>query len=103
MAVKDTIEASNSRAYKEGVADLETKYLSKITTPAGDNVYIKDALARQEIANIKELIDGGTHFLGVTDTDISDGSTTASVHIIPDDKMVTAAKGDFVIKSVGSF
>ena len=83
MATAKTIPASAEQPYTEGVADATTQYVSKVTLPSGDLAYIKDALARQTIANIKEAIDGGTHFLGVTTTALTDGSTTNPITIKP--------------------
>ena len=95
MAELKTIEASAAQPYTEGVAGTDSAYVSKVTLPNGNTAYIKDALARQTIANIKEAIDGGTHFLGVTTTALTDGATTNPVTIGEDS--VTAQRGDFVI------
>ena len=95
MAKLTTIAASAATPYEEGVADATTQYVSKVTLPNGDTAYIKDALARQTIANIKDAIDGGTHFLGVTSSALTDGATTSPVTI--EDESVTPTKGDFVI------
>ena len=99
MAAINTIPASSSMTYVEGIADVDTKYVSKVTLPNGDLAYIKDALARQTIANIKEAIDGGTHFLGVTTTALTDGATTSPITI--NGESVTPSKGDFVIVAKG--
>ena len=95
MATAKTIPASAEQPYTEGVVGAETQYVSKVTLPNNETAYIKDALARQTIANIKEAIDGGTHFLGVTTTTLTDGATTSPITI--EDESVTPAKGDFVI------
>ena len=95
MATAKTIPASADQPYTEGVVDAETQYISKVTLPNNQTAYIKDALARQTIANIKEAIDGGTHFLGVTTTALTDGAATNPVEI--NGSQVTANTGDFVI------
>ena len=64
------------------------KYLSKITLLDGTQVKIKDSEARAAIA-------GGTHFIGITTTALTDGSGTNPVVINGDD--VTAANGDIVV------
>ena len=54
--------------------------ISKITLPTGNtyNTYnIKDATARELISSLGSP----THYIGVTTTEISDGSTTSSVLI----------------------
>jgi len=94
MAQIDSIPASADKNYKEGVADVTTQYVSKIIQ-SGETRYIKDALARQAIANIEAAIAGGTHFIGVTTTELTDGSTTNPVTI--SGQSVTAKTGDFVI------
>lgn len=69
----------------------EKAWISQVTMPNGDIVYIKDADARDEIDKLSSY----TEFLGVTTTAIEDGTTTAVVSI--DSKDVTAKKGDIVI------
>ena len=95
MAAINTIPASADTPYTEGQADIATQYVSKVTLPNGSLAYVKDALARQTIANIKAAIDGGTHFIGVTTTELTDGATTNPVTI--GGESVTAKTGDFVI------
>ena len=70
-------------------------YISAVRTPNGGTHYLKDAEARaaitaaeerigenaQDIADIKDAIRGGTHFLGVTSTVLSDGGTSNTVTI----------------------
>ena len=62
--------------------------ISQFTMPSGDILELKDKVAREAVA-------GGTHFLGVTTTAISDGSTTATISI--GGESVTAANGDIVV------
>ena len=79
MAATKTIPASPAQPYTEGIDGVDTQYISKIGLADGSTKYIKDALARQAIANIEAAIDGGTHFLGVTTTALTDGSTTNQI------------------------
>lgn len=62
--------------------------ISQFTMPDGNILELKDKVAREAIA-------GGTHFLGVTVTEIADGSTTQSITI--GEESVTAANGDIVV------
>ena len=50
-----------------------------------------------EIAALKTAVSGGVHFIGVTTTAISDGSTTSSIAISGKSSNVTAATGDIVL------
>lgn len=86
-------------------------YISTARTPDGGTHYLKDAEARnaitaaeerigenaQDIADIKEAIRGGTHFIGVTATELTDGCTTNPIVI--DGVNVTAKAGDFTIRN----
>lgn len=63
--------------------------ISSFTLPNGDVVEIKDEVARA-------AQESGMHFLGVTTSDISDGSTTATITI--GGQSVTAVAGDIVTK-----
>ena len=72
----------------------EKKYLSKIAK-GSDTLWLKDAEARQEIADIKSSITGAMHYAGVTTTEISDGSTTGTITI--SGESYTAKNGDVVI------
>lgn len=69
--------------------------ISQITLPSGSTYYIKDATARADIQNILSSISGGIHYLGVTTSEISDGSTTNPIVI--DSENITAVAGDLVI------
>lgn len=69
--------------------------ISKIKLPTGTTYDLKDAQARSDIERIEELIVGGTHFLGVTTTPLTEGATTNPITI--DGKSVTAVSGDIVI------
>jgi len=51
--------------------------ISKITLPSGNTYDIKDATARELISSLGSP----THYIGVTTTEISDGSTISSVLI----------------------
>lgn len=69
------------------------KYISKIVK-GGKTLHVKDAEARQDIADIKSSITGAMHWLGYTTTGLTDGATTNPVEI--DGKSVTAQAGDVV-------
>lgn len=69
--------------------------LSTITLPSGTTYDIKDAKARTDIADIREIIEtleGYTEYLGVTTTALTDGATTNPITI--GGVSVTAKKGD---------
>ena len=68
--------------------------ISQFTMPNGDIVEIKDKVAREAVA-------GGTHFLGVTTTEVSDGSPQTSVTIGEESKAV--ANGDIVVNGNKEF
>ena len=70
--------------------------ISKITLPGGSTYDIKDAVARQAIEEITGDLTGGMHYLGVTSSNISDGSTTNPITV--DSTSVTAKAGDIAIK-----
>jgi hypothetical protein len=69
--------------------------LSKIKLPSGTSYNLKDAQARADIETIKSSITGGMHYIGVTTTALTDGSTTNPITI--DTKSVTAESGDIAI------
>lgn len=71
----------------------DKKYLSKIVKGT-DTFWLKDAQAWADIAEIRELIAGGTHWIDATTTEISDGSTTNPIMV--DGKSYTAQAGDIV-------
>ena len=71
--------------------------ISKITLPSGTTYNLKDAWARERITDLS----GYTKYLGVTTTEISDGSSTNPVVINGED--VTAIKGDIVNYGSGEF
>ena len=51
--------------------------ISKITLPSGGTYDIKDSTAREAIASLS----GGSYFLGVSETPITDQSTTSPIYI----------------------
>lgn len=69
----------------------ENPYISKITLPSGNTYDIKDATAREAIA----ALEGGSYFLGITSTEIHDGSTLATISIGGVD--TTATNGNIAI------
>ena len=72
-----------------------SKYtISQFTMPDGNIIELKDKVAREAVA-------GGTHFLGVTSTELVDGSTTSTITIAGES--VTAANGDIVVYGVKEF
>ena len=68
--------------------------ISQFTMPDGNILELKDKVARDTLA-------GGTSFLGVTSTEITDGATTESVVIGNDTK--TAVNGSIVVYGVKEF
>lgn len=68
--------------------------ISSITLPSGITYEIKDATARSAIA-------GGTSFLGITTTALTDGATTQTITI--DGKSVSAINGAIVIYENAEF
>lgn len=62
--------------------------ISKITLPSGQTYDIKDATARAAIA-------GGTSFLGVTTTELTNGAETATITV--GGKSISAVNGGMVI------
>ena len=62
--------------------------ISKIVTQSGDEYNLKDAAARAAIAELEAY----TEYLGVTTTELTDGSTTNPITI--NGESVTAKKGE---------
>ena len=69
--------------------------ISTIKLPSGTSYNIKDAQARADIETIESAISGGMHYIGVTTTALTDGSSTNPITI--GDKSVTAKSGDIAI------
>lgn len=69
-------------------------YISKLTVK-GTTYDIKDAEARSSIVALEAAVAGGTHFIGITTSDITDGSAVTPVSI--DGADVTPKAGDIVI------
>lgn len=65
--------------------------ISSITLPSGNSYNLKDATARAAIA----ALEGGSYFLGVTTTALTDGATTNPITV--DGDSVTAVNGNMVI------
>ena len=72
--------------------------ISQFTMPDGNILELKDKVAREAVA-------GGTHFLGVTVTEIEDGSSTTSLTFGTGADAVTktAANGDIVVYGIKEF
>ena len=68
--------------------------ISQFTMPDGNVLELKDKVAREAVA-------GGTHFIGVTSSEIEDGSTTQVITI--GGESVTAANGDIVVSGNKEF
>lgn len=71
--------------------------ISKITLPSGTTYDLKDAEARERIAELEQWSD----YLGVTTTALTDGATTNPITI--DGESVTAKKGNIAIYSNKEF
>lgn len=68
-------------------------YISKVTLPTGNSYDIKDAEARDLIAELQR----NGKYLGITTTPLTEGATTNPITI--DGESVTAKAGDWVITS----
>lgn len=71
--------------------------ISIIKLPSGTSYNIKDAQARTDIANLQTIATGAMHFLGVTTTAITDGSTTATISIDGENKTLAASDAGAVV------
>ena len=71
--------------------------ISKIVLPDGNTYVIKDAVARAAMGGIS----GAMRYLGVTTTELTDGSTASPVVI--DGKNITPISGDVVIYGTCEF
>lgn len=71
--------------------------ISKITLPSGNTYDIKDAGARELIAQLQ----GGQYFLGLTTTPLTDGATTKPIVIDGDN--VNQEKGNIVVYGNAEF
>lgn len=74
---------------------MANPYISSITLPTGNTYDVKDAGARELIAELQQ----NAKFIGVTTTELSDGSTTNPIVI--DGESVTAKAGDWTITDDG--
>lgn len=75
--------------------------IKQITLPSGTTYNIKDATARSDIQEIRNLISGGVHYIGTTTTALTDGATTNPIVI--GGKNVTAKSGDLAIYGAKEF
>lgn len=75
--------------------------IKQITLPSGTTYNIKDAAARSDIQEIRNLISSGVHYIGTTTTALTDGATTNPIVI--GGKNVTAKSGDLAIYSTKEF
>jgi len=57
---------------------MDKKYLSKLTV-GGQQYDLKDAEARQSIADLQTSVTGGMHYIGETSTALTDGATTSTL------------------------
>lgn len=71
--------------------------ISKITLPSGNTYDIKDAVAREAIA----ALEGGSYFLGVTTTALTDQATTNPITV--GGESVTAKNGNIVVYGNAEF
>lgn len=69
--------------------------ISKIELPSGQVYNIKDAQVRSDIATIQTAVSGGVSFLGITTTEITDGSSVTSVTV--GGKTLSAINGALII------
>lgn len=73
---------------------MDKKYLSKIVQ-GSDTLYIKDAEAQSAISDLQSSVTGAMHYIGITTTSLTDGSTTNPIVIDSED--VTAKAGDVAV------
>lgn len=73
--------------------------ISKITLPSGNTYDIKDAGARELIAQLQ----GGSYFLGVSTTALTDGATTNPINIDGETNPVTAVNGNMAVYGNAEF
>lgn len=71
--------------------------ISKITLPSGTTYNFKDAQARSDIAELQGLTTGAMHYLGITTTALTDGSTTATISIDNVPKTMSSADAGGVV------
>lgn len=72
----------------------DTPVVSKVTTTNGTTYFYKDREAREVIETLEAQISGGVHWIGVTTTVLTDGSTTNPITI--GGSPITAGNGDMV-------
>lgn len=73
------------------MADENELWISKITLPSGNTYNLKDRKARELIA----ALEGGSYFLGISSTPITEGSTTATITVGGEEK--EASNGNIAI------
>lgn len=71
--------------------------VSKVKTTNGTTYNIKDATARQQIADMQSSLTGAMHYIGITTTALSDGATTATISIDGASKTLTASDAGSVV------
>ena len=72
--------------------------IAKVTLPNGNTYMFKDAVARQQIADLADIHTSAIHYRGITSTNLVDGSLVNP--IIIDNKNFTAKSGDIVIVGI---
>lgn len=84
-------------------------YISTLRTPDGGTHYLKDSEAREAVSSLEnrmadneesiesiiESVKGGTRFVGITTSPVTDGSTMNTIAV--DGQEVSVKKGDFTI------
>ena len=76
---------------------MSKQYLDSFKLPSGNKYYLKDTEAREAIA----ALEGGSYFLGVTTTALTDQATTNPIKIDGED--VTAKNGNIAIYGSAEF
>ena len=64
--------------------------IAQVMLPTGDLYDIKDSTARQQIQDIEASITGAMHYVGITTTPLTDGSTTSTIVIDGESETFTA-------------
>lgn len=75
--------------------------LSQIKLPTGNVYDLKDAQAREDIETLRAAVAGGTKFLGITQTALTDGASGASITI--DGESITPSNGDIAFYGTKEF
>ena len=71
--------------------------INKIKLPSGSTYNIADSAARADIASLQSMLTGAMHYMGITTTALTDGSTTSTISIDGSSKTVGASDAGAVV------